>query len=117
MQLVVGTMEIALSPNRIDYYRMLGLDASAPLEAIQGAYKILARRLHPDITGDPSTAEAMTRANSLFQTLMARPVPSDFKMDTTPALRRSQDANEPMSRYRQVMDATETIGQFVDVFA
>jgi len=110
-------MDIALSPNRIDYYRMLGLDPSAPLEAIQGAYKVLARRLHPDITGDPSTADAMRRANNLYQTLVARPVPSDFQMDATPALRRSQTANEPINRYRQVMDGAGGPGQLVDVYA
>lgn len=110
-------MDIALAPGPIDYYRMLGLDASAPVETIRDVYRILARRLHPDATGDPSTAEAMTRANRLFQALVARPVPADFTMDTTPALRRSQDANEPLSRYRQVMNATETLGQLVDVFA
>ena len=110
-------MDIALSPNRIDYYRMLGLDPSAPLEAIQGAYKILARRLHPDVTGDPSTAEAMTRANNLYQSLVARPVPSEFKMDSTPALRRLQTANEPIFRYRQVMDPEFTLGATVDVYA
>ena len=110
-------MDIALSPNRIDYYRMLGLDPSAPLEAIQGAYKILARRLHPDVTGDPSTAEAMSRANSLYQTLVAKPVPSDFQMDATPALRRALTSNEPIFRYRQVMDAASDVGQYVDVYA
>ncbi len=110
-------MDIALSPNRIDYYRMLGLDPSAPLEAIQGAYKILARRLHPDVTGDPSTAEAMQRANNLYQTLVARPVPSEFRMESAPALRRSQLANEPIFRYRQVMEASEATGQLVDVYA
>jgi DnaJ-class molecular chaperone len=110
-------MDIALSPYRIDYYRKLGLDPSAPLEAIQGAYKVLARRLHPDVTGDPASAEAMSRANSLYQTLVARPVPSEFKMNATPVLRRSQTANEPISRYRQVMEASDTLGQMVDVFA
>ncbi len=110
-------MDIALSPNRIDYYRMLGLDPSAPLEAIQGAYKILARRLHPDVTGDPSTAEAMQRANTLYQSLVARPVPSEFKMDSTPALRRSQTSNEPIYRYRQVMDAESALGGTIDLYA
>ena len=110
-------MDIALSPNRIDYYRMLGLDPSAPIEAIQGAYKVLARRLHPDVTGDPPTAEAMRRANNLYQSLVARPVPSEFKMEATPALRRAQTANEPINRYRQVMEATERTGRLVDVYA
>jgi curved DNA-binding protein CbpA len=110
-------MDIALAPTRIDYYRMLGLDPSAPLEAVQGAYKILARRLHPDVTGDPSTAEAMSRANRIYQALITRPVPSQFQMETSPVLRRSQSANEPITRYREVMDPTESHGQLVDVFA
>lgn len=110
-------MEIALSPNQIDYYRMLGLDPSAPLEAVQGAYRILARRLHPDVTGDPSSAEAMSRANRIYQSLVARPVPSQFQMGTSPVLRRTQLANEPIARYREVVDAAESRGQLVDVYA
>jgi DnaJ-class molecular chaperone len=110
-------MEISLAPNRIDYYRMLGLDSSAPVEAIQGAYRILARRLHPDVTGDPSTAEAMTRANRMYQALVSRPIPSQFQMEVSPALRRAQNANEPIARYREVMDAPDNRGQIVDVFA
>jgi DnaJ-class molecular chaperone len=110
-------MDIALSPNRIDYYRMLGLDPSAPLEAIQGAYKVLARRLHPDVTGDPATAEAMRRANNLYQTLVAKPVPSEFQMGSAPALRRAQTANEPIYRYRQVMEGFDGPGRLVDVYA
>lgn len=110
-------MDIALAPNRIDYYRMLGLDPSAPMEAIQGAYRVLARRLHPDVTGDPSSAEAMTRANRIYQALVARPVPSQFQMEIAPALRRFQIANEPIARYHEVMDSPESRGQLVDVFA
>jgi len=110
-------MEIALAPNRIDYYGMLGLDPSAPLEAVQGAYRILARRLHPDVTGDASSAEAMSRANRIYQALISRPVPSEFQMQTSPVLRRSLSANEPIARYREVVDATDSRGQLVDVFA
>jgi hypothetical protein len=110
-------MDIALAPNGIDYYRMLGLDSSAPVEAIQSAYKILARRLHPDVTGDPSTAEAMTRANKLYETLVARPVPSEFSMDRAPVLRRSLASNEPIVRYREAMAAYTFPGQTVDVLA
>lgn len=74
---------------------MLGLDPSAPLEAVQGVYRILARHLHPDISGDPSTAEAMTRANTIYQALVARPVPPDFTMDPAPVMRRFQMAAGP----------------------
>ena len=111
-------MEIALAPTRIDYFRMLGLDPSAPMEAVQGAYRILARHLHPDISGDPSTAGAMTRANTIYQALVARPIPAEFSMDTTPVLRRAQAGSNPLSLYRQVMDGLAgSTGQTVDVFA
>jgi len=111
-------MDIALAPNRIDYYRMLGLDPSAPLEAVQGAYRILARHLHPDISGDPSTAEAMTRANTIYQALVAKPVPPEFAMGPTPVLRRALAGTDPLSMYRQAMSAfASQTGHTVDVLA
>src|ERR1035437_10867297 len=64
-------MDIALVPGQTDYYRMLGLDASAPLDALHGAFRVLARKLHPDVSGNPSTAQAMSRANVLFDSLRA----------------------------------------------
>jgi hypothetical protein len=97
---------------------MLGLDPSAPLEAVQGAYRILARRLHPDISGDPSTAGAMTRANTIYQALIQKAVPADFSMDPTPVLRRAQAGTDPLSRYRQTMSLTAGgPGQLVDILA
>jgi curved DNA-binding protein len=111
-------MDIALAPTRIDYYRMLGLDPSAPMEAVQGAYRILARHLHPDISGDPSTAEAMSRANKIYQALVAKPVPAEFTMATTPVLRRSQTGSDPLALYRQAMAGRPGgSGQLVDVLA
>ena len=111
-------MDIALSPSRIDYYQMLGLDPSAPMEAVQGAYRILARHLHPDVSGDPSTAEAMTRANNIYQALVAKPVPADFSMDPTPVYRRAQSGTDPLSVYRQAMASFgESTGQTIDVRA
>ena len=110
-------MDIALAPTRIDYFRMLGLDPSAPMEAVQGAYRILARHLHPDISGDPSTASAMQRANTIYQALVARPIPAEFSIDTTPVLRRAQSAN-PLLAYQQVMAGfSGTLGQTGDVLA
>jgi len=111
-------MDIALAPSRIDYFRMLGLDPSAPVEAVQGAYRILARHLHPDISGDPSTAGAMTRANTIYQALVAKPIPAEFSMDPTPALRRAQSGSNPLSLYRQVMSGLAgTLGRTIDVLA
>jgi len=111
-------MDIALAPSRMDYYRLLGLDPSAPVEAVQGAYRILARHLHPDVSGDPSTAEAMTRANNIYQALVAKPVPADFSMGATPALRRSRSGQNPLSMYRQAMsNFASSLGQTVDILA
>ena len=111
-------MEIALAPTRIDYYRMLGLDPSAPMEAVQGAYRILARHLHPDVSGDPSTAEAMTRANNIYQALVAKPIPSEFSMDPAPSYTRAQSGSSPLSLYRQVMaNFAGHLGQKVDILA
>jgi curved DNA-binding protein CbpA len=111
-------MDIALSPTRNDYYKMLGLDPSAPMEAVQSAYRILARRLHPDISGDPTTAEAMTRANTIYQALVAKPVPAEFSMDPAPAYTRAQTGANPLSLYRQVMaNFAGHLGQKVDVLA
>jgi hypothetical protein len=88
------------------------------MEVVEGAYGILARHLHPDISGDPSTAGAMTRANTIYQVLVARPIPAEFSMDTTPVLRRGQAGACPLSLYRQVADGLAgTTGQMVDVFA
>jgi hypothetical protein len=111
-------MDIALAPTRIDYFRMLGLDPSAPMEAVQGAYRILARHLHPDISGDPATAVAMTRANAIYQALVAKPVPAEFSIETTPVFRRAQSASSPLSVYRDVMNGVAgTTGRMVDVRA
>ncbi len=111
-------MDVVLAPHRTDYFRMLGLDPSVPFEAVQGAYRILARRLHPDISGDPSTAEAMTRANRIYQALLQKPVPSEFSMDPVPVLRRAQMGTDPLSRYRQTMTLTaSSLGQLVDILA
>lgn len=111
-------MDIVLAPHRTDYYRMLGLDPSSPFEAVQGAYRILARRLHPDISGDPSTASAMTRANNIYQALIEKPVPSQFQMDPAPVMRRALTGTDPLSRYRQTMAlSTSSPGQLVDVLA
>ena len=111
-------MDIALAPTRIDYYRMLGLDPSAPMEAVQGAYRILARHLHPDISGDPSTAAAMTRANTIYQALVSKPVPAEFSMDPAPVLRRSQSGQSPLALYRQAMSAfAGNIGHRLDILA
>ena len=113
-------MDIALVPGQTDYYRMLGLDASAPLDALHGAYRVLARKLHPDVSGNPSTALAMSRANALFDSLRAhRDAANSSGFDLLAAQREADAAgSDPLFRYRETMSGRAgTQGQLVDILA
>ncbi len=48
----------------IDYYKILGVEPGAPSEAIQAAYRKLAKAFHPDLNdGSSKAAERMARLN------------------------------------------------------
>ncbi len=49
-----------------DHYRLLRVHPSARVEAIHAAYRELARRVHPDVSGDEA---AMKRLNAAWDTL------------------------------------------------
>jgi curved DNA-binding protein CbpA len=49
-----------------DHYRVLQVDPSADLEVIQAAYRVLARRFHPDHSGSDET---MKRLNAAWEVL------------------------------------------------
>lgn len=49
-----------------DHYRTLQVDPSAEVEVIQAAYRVLARRYHPDLHGDDSV---MKRLNAAWEVL------------------------------------------------
>ena len=108
---------LALSTH--DYYRTFGLDPSAGFDAVQGAYKILVRHLHPDVS--PTTADAMRRANVAFEALrqVEAPTPvAEFTLDPTPVLRRALAGWDPLARYREVASSSvNRAGMLVDVLA
>jgi len=112
-------MDIALVPGQTDYYRMLGLEASAPLDALDGAYRVLARKLHPDVSGNPATALAMSRANALFDSLRVRRDATASGFDLLAARQEADSAGaDPLFRYRETMGGRAgTQGQLVDVLA
>ena len=53
-----------------DYYQLLEVDPRASEDVIRKAYRVLAARHHPDVTGDPKDAERMRLVNEAYGTLM-----------------------------------------------
>ena len=53
----------------MNFYAVLGVSRDADEETIRNAYKILARRYHPD-RGAGSSAEKFRQVNEAYQTLM-----------------------------------------------
>jgi curved DNA-binding protein CbpA len=53
-------------PDSTDHYRTLQVDPAAEVEVIQAAYRVLARRHHPDLSGDDGT---MKRLNAAWEVL------------------------------------------------
>lgn len=49
-----------------DHYRVLQVDPSADVDVIQAAYRVLARRFHPDLAGDDAV---MKRLNAAWEVL------------------------------------------------
>ena len=45
-----------------EYYRVLGVDSRADLDVIHRAYRELARRFHPDLTGDDAQMKVINVA-------------------------------------------------------
>ena len=56
-----------------DYYRLLGVESGAPPEAIQAAYRRLAKAYHPDLNaGSSQAAEQMAKLNVAKSVLLDR---------------------------------------------
>ena len=52
-----------------DPYAVLQVSQDASQEVLQAAYRALARRLHPDLSDDPSASARMARLNAAWETL------------------------------------------------
>ena len=50
-------------PPVTDYYRVLQVDRSAPIETIEAAYRRLAREAHPDLNDSPDATQRMQELN------------------------------------------------------
>ena len=56
-------------PNRFDPYAILQVSQDASQDTLLAAYRGLARRLHPDLSDDPSAHARMAQLNAAWETL------------------------------------------------
>lgn len=79
-----------------DHYRVLQVDPAADLEVIQAAYRVLARRYHPDHSGSDET---MKRLNAAWEVLgdATRRADYDRSRGTAPATISSTGASSSSS--------------------
>jgi curved DNA-binding protein CbpA len=87
-------MHMATPPK--DAYAVLGVDPAADDATIAAAYKVLARRYHPDIAGDAATVRMM-RINAAFDAIRTakRRAELDEQLATTPGAAPRHDAGRP----------------------
>lgn len=111
-------LDTHISATRVGHYRTLGLEPSAPAVAVREMYRVLARRLHPDVSGSSSTTAAMSMINSAYQALVGRAAPAEFTIEAVPPVRRARSGSEAVDRYRQSMgEGVAAPGSLVDVLA
>lgn len=67
----------------MDPYAVLGLPPDASLEEATSAYRALAKAHHPDVAGDPRSAEVMASINAAFDELRARAAAGGLAVDTS----------------------------------
>ncbi|MHB8576036.1 MAG: J domain-containing protein [Dehalococcoidia bacterium] len=61
-----------LTPGQVDaddLYALLQVSPRADVDVIEAAYRVLARRFHPDVNSSPNATAAMARLNAAWETL------------------------------------------------
>ena|SRR5689334_16249521 len=66
---------LRMDSEAIDHYHVLQVDPSADVEVIQAAYRVLARRYHPDLAGDDAM---MKRLNAAWEILGSQKRRDDY---------------------------------------
>jgi len=62
-------MAIGQPTDAEDYYETLQVSPRADAEVIEAAYRVLARRFHPDLNPSPAATARMARLNAAWETL------------------------------------------------
>lgn len=81
------------------FYRTLGLPAGANINQIKSAYRLLAKKYHPDITRDPDSGEQFRRISTAYKNLVAKEQKSAFFYSTLRRPRRTTPEQDGDSLY------------------
>ena len=82
----------------VDHYRTLQVDPSADVDVIQAAYRVLARRFHPDLAGDDVV---MKRLNAAWEILGDKTRRAGYDQSRSTGGERTQSpivTSEPVAR-------------------
>lgn len=96
------------------HYRALGLPAGADINQIKSAYRVLAKKYHPDMSKDPSTGEQFRRVVAAYKTLVAREEKSGYIGSTVRrTYRYAPSSAPPKSDENSAKSSLYSIGQLL----
>ena len=109
----------------VDYYKILGVSKTASQDDIKGAYRKLARKLHPDLNPDDKTAnkkfQEINEANEVLGDPENRKkydqYGKDWKHSAEFEKARQQRQSQPSGGYSGFNDDFEGGGDFSDFFS
>ena len=81
--------------NKSDYLRILGLKPSSTIEEVRKAYRIKARRYHPDLNNSPGASEKFIEATEAYEFLTHNINSQNYKEA------RKNEIYQEWVRYRQ----------------
>jgi len=89
----------------VDPRTVLGLGPSADAEDVRLAYRRLAKRYHPDVSGDPRTASSFARVTKAYKVLLALPASTLPPAGRSGRFRRVIEAGDDLFALGQILSA------------
>ncbi|MCD1294022.1 hypothetical protein CUJ83_03310 [Methanocella sp. CWC-04] len=90
-----------------NYYEILGLDASASIDDIKKAYRILAKKYHPDVNKDPRSGEIFKSVSEAYEILSDETTRAEYDSLRSPRPNYHYSGGEKF-RYREEERATDS---------
>jgi len=83
-----------------DFYQILRIDRSASSDDIKRAYRELARRFHPDVSGDPETEETFKQINEAYSVLSNDEQRRTYDLYGSASFRKRPEGSSPQTAPR-----------------